>query len=155
VRSGFTLIELLISITIGGLLVGGAIVSYRSVGIKQKVKQAGIGFQTDLKNYQQKALAGQKPNLCSGSDNLIGYRVNYVDSNTYSIKAVCRINNPAAIEVDLPQGVVFFTPFNPSQIFFPVLKSETSGAQTIILSSSNYRYQVVIEPSGVIRGQML
>lgn len=155
VKPGFTLIELLISVAIGGLLLGAALVSYRGMSAKQQVKQAGIGFTSDLKSFRQKAAAGQKPDQCSGSDTLTGYRVSYVDTNTYSVKAVCQINNPAATNIDLPNEVVFSASFNPVQIFFPVLGGQVTGAQTIILEKDPYQYQVIIEAFGVIRGEML
>lgn len=154
-KSGFTLIELLISVAIGGVLLGAAIASFRGLGTKQQVKQAGIGFTSDLKSFQQKAAAGQKPDQCSGTDTLTGYRVRYVDTNTYSVKAVCQINNPTATNVDLPNEVVFSASFNPVQIVFPVLGGQVTGAQTIILEKDTYRYQVMIETFGVIRGEML
>lgn len=154
-KRGFTLIELLISVVIGGVLIGAAIASFRGLGTKQQVKQAGISFVSDLKSYQQKAQAGQKPDQCSGSDTLTGYRVSYGDTNTYSVKAVCQINNPAATNVDLPNAVVFSTAFNPVQIFFPVLGGQVTGAQTILVEKDPYQYQIIIEASGVIRGEML
>lgn len=154
-KRGFTLIELLITVVIGGVLIAGAIAAYRGLGTKQKVKQAGISFQTDLKSYQQKALSGQKPIECGGGDTLSGYGISYVNAETYSVQAVCRTNNPAATQVSLPTDVVFAAAFNPAQIFFPVLKSQAVGAQTITLTLSGQSYQVVIENSGVIRGQML
>lgn len=152
---GFTIIELLITVVIGGILIAGAIAAYRGLGTKQKVKQAGISFQTDLKNYQQKALAGQKPIECGGSDRLAGYQINYIDNTSYSIQAICAINEPEAAIIELAEDVIFSEAFNPAQIFFPVLKSEAQGAQTITLTLSDFSYEVVIESSGVIRGQML
>jgi prepilin-type N-terminal cleavage/methylation domain-containing protein len=154
---GFTLIELMITVAIGGILISAAIAAYRGLGEKQKVKQAGVSFQTNLKSYQQKALAGQKPAECDSDDTLTGYQVEYVDDQTYSVKAICAINDPAAANIALAEGVSFAVVFNPVQIFFPVLRSEAVGAQTITITStdSNYSYQVEIESSGVIRGQML
>ena len=154
-RKGFTLIELMIAVVISGLLLTGALAAYRGLNTKQVVKQAGISFQTDLKSYQQKALAGTKPEECGAGDSIEGYQVSYVDEDSFSVVAVCSLGQPAATEGNLPQGVEFQAVFNPSDIFFPVLVSEVSGAQTIILTNDTYSYQVIIEPSGVIRGQML
>ena len=150
---GFTLIELLISVAISGILISAALASYRGMSAKQQAKQAGIGLVSDLKNYQQKALAGQKPSVCTVA--LQGYQVTYVDSNSYSVKALCPPGGPAATEVSLPNEVVFSAAFNPVQIVFPVLGGQVTGAQTIIVEKDPYQYQVTIEASGVIRGEML
>jgi hypothetical protein len=40
-------------------------------------------------------------------------------------------------------------------LFFPVLGGQVTGAQTIIVEKDPYQYQVTIEASGVIRGEML
>lgn len=152
-KSGFTLIELLIAVTIGGVLIGAALAAYRGMGAKQQVKQAGISFRSDLKSYQQKALAGQKPEECTGS--LDGYQVSGIDSNSFSVTAVCPAGAPVATEFDLPGEVVFEAAFNPAEIFFPVLAGAVDGAQTIVLTQGDYSYQVVVEASGVIRGEML
>lgn len=152
-KRGFTLIELLIAVVISGILIGAAMAAYRGQGAKQKVKQAGVSFQTNLKSYQQKALAGQKPEECTGS--LDGYQVSGIDSNSFSVTAVCQTGAPVATEFDLPGEVVFQAAFNPAEIFFPVLSGAVDGAQTIVLTQGDYSYQVVVEASGVIRGEML
>ena len=152
---GFTIIELMITVVISGILISGALVSYRGLGTKQLVKQAGISFQTNLKSYQQKALAGAKPAECGPGDTLEGYRVSYLDSNSFSLAAVCTIAVPLATEINLPDGVEFQAAFDPIDIFFPVLASVISGAQTIVLTKDIYSYQVIIEPSGVIRGEFI
>jgi len=155
VKPGFTIIELMITVVIGALLITGAMVAYRGLGARQSVKQVGISFQTDLKSYQQKALTGTKPSACEASDTIEGYRISNVDNDTFSVVAVCGSGSPESIEFNLPEGVEFQAAFNPNDIFFPVLTAEVTGAQTIVLTKDNYRYQVIIEPSGVIRGQML
>ena len=152
---GFTLVELMITVVISGLLFSGALTAYRGLSARQVVKQAGISFQTDLKSYQQKALAGTKPIACVAGDTIAGYQVSYVDEDSYSVVAVCSLGLPAVAEVNLPQGVEFQVAFNPGDIFFPVLVANITGAQTIVLTKDTYSYQVIIEPSGVIRGQML
>lgn len=154
-KPGFTIIELMITVVIGALLITGAMAAYRGLGARQSVKQAGISFQTDLKSYQQKAFTGTKPFECGAGDTIEGYRVSYVDSDTFSVIAVCGSGSPGSTEFNLPEGVKFQAVFNPSDIFFPVLTAEVTGAQTILLTKGTYAYQVVIEPSGVIRGEFL
>ena len=154
-KQGFTLIELLITIVIGGIMLSGGLAAYRGLGTRQQVKQAGVSFQTDLKSYQQKALAGIKPAECLVGETLSGYQVSYIDASHYSVGARCSQSEPAAATVSLPNLVVFALAFNPVDIFFPVLQGQVAGAQTITLTKTSYQYSVVIEPSGVIRGQML
>lgn len=154
-QRGFTIIELMITIVIGGILIAGGVAAYRGLGDRQSVKQAGLSFQTDLKSYQQKALSGQKPAVCGGSDRLTGYQVSYVDEQTYSVEAICELTDVEPTEVSLPDPVTFSAAFAPAQIFFPVLHSSVTGAQSITLEASVYSYQVTIEPSGAIHGQSL
>lgn len=152
---GFTMIELLISVVIGGILLNALLASYRGIGKKQTVKQAGISFQTDLKSYQQKALTGTKPVECDASETLIGYKIEYIDSRSYRVKALCSVSEIELGVVNLPETVSFSSAFNPGVIVFPVLNPAVIGSQTIELTNSAYQYEVVLEPSGVIRGQML
>ena len=148
---GFTVIELLVAVVISGLLVVSGLVSYKSLGEKQKVKQAGTSFQTNLKLIQQKALAGEKPTIC-GSNSLSGYNVSRQSSGSYAVEAICPGADPGQTIVDVEGGVEFSDSFD---IFFPVLQGQVIGAQSIDLSLDSYTYQVVVESSGVIRGQML
>lgn len=143
----------MITVVISSVLLTGALAAYRGLGAKQLVKQAGVSFQTDLKSYQQKALAGQKPEECLGS--LDGYEVSGIDSNSFSVTAVCTAGAPVATDFDLPGEVIFQAAFNPGEIFFPVLTAGVDGAQTIVLQKDTYQYQVTVEASGVIRGEIL
>lgn len=152
-NNGFTIIELLISVAIGGLLIGAVFASYRGIGDKQAVKQAGISFQTNLKSVQQKALTGTKPTGCSGT--LTGYQVSYISLTSFSVTSVCTTTNLEPVTFTLPQGVSFQAAFNPNNIFFSVLSAQVDGAQTIIIAKNSHSYLVTIEPSGVIRGESL
>jgi len=150
---GFTLIELLVSVAISGILIGAALASYRGMSAKQQVKQAGISLVTDLKSFQQKASAGQKPSDCVGQ--LSGYRVIKIASEdtNYRMQPVCTTSSPAEKTINLPEGITFQT--DTFDLFFPVLGGLVTGAQTIIVEKDSYRYQVTIEAFGVIRGEML
>lgn len=151
-KRGFTLIELLISVAISGVLISAALASYRGMSAKQQVKQAGIGFTSDLKSFRQKAAAGQKPSDCVGQ--LSGYRSRKINNEIfYRMRPECSTSSPAEKTINLPEGITFQTgTFN---IFFPVLGGQVTGAQTIILEKDPYQYQVIIEAFGVIRGEML
>lgn len=150
---GFTIVELLIAVTLAGILTSAGIAAYRGLGEKQKVKQAGMTMVTNLKNIQQKALASEKPEECDDPDELEGYRVSYVDSDTYEIRAICSIAIPSETELNLTEGVEFSSSF--SVINFYVLRPQIDGAQTITIGSDDYSYEVTIEASGVIYGEML
>jgi len=150
---GFTLIELLVAVAIGGILFSGGLAAYRGIGEKQTVKQAGITFQSKLRLWQQKALAGEKPVDCTGT--FEGYEVGYSSISSYTVTAVCRISDADSNTVNLIEGVSFSSSFSPSIIIFPVLKSELTGAQTITLTNGTFSYEVEIESTGVIRGEML
>jgi len=150
---GFTLIELLVAVAIGGILFSGGLAAYRGIGEKQTVKQAGITFQSKLRLWQQKALAGEKPVDCTGA--FEGYEVSYSSITSYTVTAACRISDADSNIVNLIEGVEFSSGFSPSTIIFPVLKSELTGAQTITLTNGTFSYEVEIESTGVIRGEML
>jgi len=152
-RRGFTLIELMVAVTIGMVLVAGGLAAYRGTGERQTLKQAGISFQTNLKMFQQKVLSGEKPADCGPADIYEGFEVSYVDTASYTATPICQEAMPAGRTYTLPEEVKFGA-WSPTTIFFPVLKSVLTGAQTITLISGSFFYDVVIEPSGVIRGEM-
>lgn len=154
-RRGFTLIELLVAVAIGMVLVAGGLAAYRGTGERQALKQAGISFQTNLKMFQQKVLSGEKPADCGPADIYEGFEVSYVNATSYTATPICQIATPAGRTYTLPEEVEFMAAFSPNTIFFPVLKSVLTGAQTITLTSGSFSYEVVIESSGVIRGEML
>ena len=152
--AGFTLIETLVVIIISGILFSGGIAAYKGIGARQDLKQAGITFQSNLRSFQQKALSSEKPSGCEGT--LERYRVRYIDSIRYSVKAECSTNNGPETEFKLTEGVEFTDVF--SDIVFITLKAEIYGAQTIKFKSgsggSSLEYEVIIQPSGVITGKM-
>ncbi len=85
---------------------------------------------------------------------LLGYRVSYVDSNTYAMKPICQPDTAAATEVDLLENVTFVASSFPP-INFLVLQAGVENAQTITLTHDSLNYQVTIESKGVITGGML
>ncbi len=151
---GFTLIELIVTVTIGLILVASSLVAYRGMGEKESVKQEGISFQTNLRSFQQKAVATEKPVGCEGF--FQGYRVVVdADLDKYSVTAECATSNGDTTDFELSNGVEFSGAF--SDIIFYPLSAELLGAQTITLLSQDgsYTYQVIIEEAGVIRGGLL
>ncbi|MFH0943152.1 MAG: prepilin-type N-terminal cleavage/methylation domain-containing protein [Candidatus Beckwithbacteria bacterium] len=151
---GFSLIELMVVAVISGVLFSGGIVAYRSISGKQQVKQAGISFQTNLRLFQQRALAGEKPAECTTADKFLGYEVSYVAEDSYSVSPLCEGKVTTAVSWTLDNEVIFTAPW-PESLRFNNLRSDVDGAQTIYLSKIglSYSYQVVIEPSGVIRSE--
>jgi len=153
-KKGFTLIELLVAIAIGGILFSGGLAAYRGIGEKQTVKQAGISFQSKLRLFQQKALAGEKPSECDIPGEILeGYRVDWESSTSYIMTAVCSITSPTENTINLVENVAFGGNFGT--IFFPVLRSELTGAQVITLTNGTFSYEVEIQSTGVIKGEML
>lgn len=149
---GFTLIELMVAIAISMLLVAGGLAAYRGTGDREKVKQAGLGFQTNLKAFQQKALSGEKPTGCLGS--LDGFRVEAdAGLTSYTVKAECAVVDGPITSFELDDEVGFLAEF--TDIVFYTLRSELDGDQTITLAAGDYSYQITIEAGGVIQGQML
>lgn len=150
-KRGFTLIELLIAVAIGAVLFSGGLAAYRGMGERQSLKQGGRIFQSNLRLFQQKALAGEKPTDCE----LVifeGFEVSFANKTSYSARPVCGGAMPTGKTYSLPEEVEFGDV--PETIFFPVLRSELTGAQTITLGIGGFYYDVEIESTGVIRGKM-
>lgn len=149
---GFTLIELLVSVTISAILFGGGIAAYRGIGEKQTLKQAGADFQSNLRLFQQKAMASEKPIEC-GTNKFDGFNVSAAaNSSDYSAKVLCAGATPPVNSFVLPEGITFTEAFN---ITFQVLKAEVLNAKTIVLFNGTLNYQVIVESGGVIRGGLL
>lgn len=151
--SGFTLIELMIVVTIGTILFGGGVAAYRGIGNKQSIKQTGISFQSNLRLIQGKANAGEKPSACGEAD-FIGYEVSYANETSYQVQPLCSNTDTSALitTVNLTDNIEFANNFS---VIFYGLESEISGAQSINLIKDDYTYQVAIEQSGVIKGELI
>ena len=149
-RGGFTLIEILVAVMIGAVLFSGGLAAYRGIGEKQEVKQAGVSFQTNLRLFQKKALAGEKPVGCTGS--LIGFRVSWDDVDSYIMQADCQTTDPISNPIDLGENITFIGSFD---VFFPVLRAQVTGAGVITLTNGTFSYAVTVSPNGVIEGSLL
>jgi hypothetical protein len=100
-------------------------------------------------------LAGEKPNGCTGS--LEGFLVKNGSSLlSYVVEAECTITNSPQTEYVLGENVQLLNALS-EDILFMVLRNGVVGAQTITLTttSGSFSYQVVVEQSGVIRGNWL
>ncbi|MFH2061589.1 MAG: prepilin-type N-terminal cleavage/methylation domain-containing protein [Candidatus Beckwithbacteria bacterium] len=148
---GFTLIELLVAVGIGLILVAGGLAAYKGMGEKQKVKQAGVTFETNLRLFRQKAMSGEKP---AGCEFLQNYTVTYTDSSSYTVQAMCSTGTPGSTTFTLGEGVLF-TGAGFGDIIFLTLKTWIDSVKTITLKAGSYSYEVNIEKGGVISGKML
>ena len=141
---GFTLIELLVVVSIMGILFAIGLATYNEFNRRQTLNQALSTLRNDLRQAQNKALAGEKPAACTSSLN--GYRVDFT-ANTYSLKAIC----PSEQEVktiNLPSNVNF-SPV-PTAILFKVLAQGVDGAQMITLTGFGRSLAITVSSSGDI-----
>lgn len=132
-KQGFTLIELLISLTIIGILTGIGIVSYNDFNQRQTLKATALTLENNLRQAQNKAVAGGKPVSCSC---LSGYQVE-IEPSSYSISAFCDFMSPAtcgpASSFTVPNGVNLSASSSP--IKFSVIKD---GANPSIITVSGF-----------------
>lgn len=148
-KNGLTLIELLVTITIIGVLTGFGLASYNSFNKRQVVKGAALNFKNDLRQAQNKALAGEKDCL-SGS--LDGWYVAFT-ANNYSFYGHCGGtggSNFNQTTVNLPDSVSF-SPVPSSPILFKVLGQGVNAGQTICLVGFNQKYKISVTVSGEIQ----
>lgn len=137
------------------ILFGGGLAAFRGVEAKQNLKQAGIEFQSNLRLIQEKTLSSKKPAECSvdPSDKLLGYKVSYVNANTYAMQPICKNGGGIVTNIILPDGISFTADFG--EISFFVLQAEVNDKTIILENSDGLQYEVMIENKGVIKGVML
>ncbi|MBI4999387.1 type II secretion system protein [Candidatus Gottesmanbacteria bacterium] len=145
-RQGYTLIELLIVFSIIGILLGMGVVAYNDFNKRQTLKGAALNLKNDLRQAQNKALAGEK--TCTGS--LDGYEVSF-SSTSYNFRAKCGTNYGTAITTFLPTNVSIAN--SPSPFVFKVLGQGVTAAQTICLSGFNKIYKISVTVSGEIKDE--
>jgi prepilin-type N-terminal cleavage/methylation domain-containing protein len=132
-KSGYTLIELLVGLTIIAIVFSIGFAGYRDFSRRQAVAGVTKSIQSDLRNAQQLALTGQKPDTCT---RLSGYTFASVSSTSYSISANCsngsiEVKNVNLVDTTLSAGSVMFKVLGqgtdlPDSLIFTV--THTSGA---------------------------
>lgn len=90
-KSGFTLLEVLVAATVISLLSGISLVGYNRFQERQQLVAAKEQLRNDLRQAQQKALAGEKPaGWCNGAgQNLTGWRLVFTSATIYEIRGLC------------------------------------------------------------------
>lgn len=117
-RRGYTLIELLVVISIISTVFAVGFVSFRDFSRRQQVIAVARNLKSDLRNAQERASAGQKPDRCEGKT-LDGYRFTG-NSTGYRLMAVCENRREIVIERQMTNGVTLDYSYNPAFIFRPL-----------------------------------
>jgi prepilin-type N-terminal cleavage/methylation domain-containing protein len=147
-KKAYTLIELLIVISITGIIFGIGYFGFREFSRRQVLASTTSALVTNLRLAQERALAGDKPEGCSG--NLEGYEVVF-NSTSYTIQAVCESGKIEIKKVDLPEAIFLALPsVNP--ILFKVLAQGTNVAEKVEIAVSGFdKSQIVtVTSSGEI-----
>ena len=134
--SAFTLIELLVIISIIGLLFTLGLAAYNNFNRRQLVDQATQELENNLRLAQSKAMAGQKPEGCTGT--LLGYRVENLVSpegdSYYTISAACS-QSVVIGTYTLSTGLSLT---GPGSVLFKVLGQGTDVDQTATFNVSGF-----------------
>lgn len=148
---GYTLVEILVSLSIISILFGAGYLSYRDFSRKQYLNSFTEKLKSDLILAREKAIAGEKPEECTGSLN--GYNFGFY-GDSYQIVAVCS-NDTLIKSVEIPSDLEVTAPAtNP--ILFKVLNKGTNltgldQVVTIKQTSTNKQDIILIRVSGEIR----
>ena len=160
---GFTVIELLITITIAGIVVGGAIAGFVSFSDRQEVLNAAKEVQQMMRTAQSKARVREVPTLV-GSEackTLLGYQVQYLatPTKTFRIAPYCTTTNHSngiiGASIDLQTIPTDITVAAPDFVRFGTLESgvsfPTSVSEVLVtLSKGTHSFTFSISASGNI-----
>lgn len=155
---GYTLIEILVGLTIVALLFTIGYVNFRDFARRQAIAGAGKLLEGDIRNAQQQALSGQKPDVlaCNNPNTLNGIQFAVDSATKYLINADCTGGVVTIKSVNLAAGVSVNTP-DPNPIEFKVLGQGTnipSGASAIVTLSqaaTNNTFSLTIGSGGEIQ----
>jgi len=158
---GFTLIEIIVTVTIISIITAVGIASYNSFQKNQEIKTAAAELKNNLRFYQAKALAGEKPTYCDENYiTLLGFRIDF-ETSQYSAYAVCKNDNTGSlITVDQDYKTVYSLSDNITLrivanylIFKPVTGGMESPTGPFILQICGHGkiYQFTINKGGDIQ----
>lgn len=131
-RRGFTIIEILVGLSITALLFAGGYAAYRDFAQRQVLVQASQNLSANLSLARQRALSGERPASCAGSESLLGYRV-VISESQYVTSAQCGTRFVVVDTISFTEGV---TAQNSSTVFYKVL-----GEGTLVTGSTEVRLQ--------------
>lgn len=151
-RSGFTFLELLITTTLGLLVLGGALASYRTFGIRQARTESAKAVVGLLHRAQRRARSGDKP--VDDCTVFHGYRVwALASTQQYTVSVRCDGDG-----IDREAQAFTLKDQEYFQVGFDVIFSPNSGPilaapQTVEigpLGGGDNHYEFIIEQNGVI-----
>jgi prepilin-type N-terminal cleavage/methylation domain-containing protein len=151
-QRGFTFLELLITTTLGLIVLGGALASYRTFGIRQARSESAKAVIGLLHRAQRRARSGDKP--VDDCNSLNGYRVWAVPSTQqYTLSVRCDGDNDdrEAQSFSLKDQEYFQAGFDVtfSPNSGPILSSPTT-VEIGPLGGGDNHYEFIIEQNGII-----
>lgn len=151
-KFGFTLIELLIVIAIIGIMTGIGVARYLEFNKNQTVKSAALNLKNDLRQTQEKAMAGEKPAGCDVNHPLLGHKLVFTDTHNYKIVAVCQGMADVDVMTGLSLGTNVTVTGTPS-VMFKVLGQGVASAQTFCLNGFSKIYKLSVTTTGEIKDE--
>lgn len=150
---GYTLIELLVVLSIISVIFGIGFVGYREFSRRQQVISTARGIKSDLKNAQERAISGNKPDGCSGT--LQGFAFNVTGVASYSLEAVCD-TKVSIKDVALSENLTLTPPSTNPIVFLPIgLGTSLPRDETVTISvtqvATGFTQTVAVSWTGEIK----
>jgi prepilin-type N-terminal cleavage/methylation domain-containing protein len=152
-HKGFTLFELIITVGIILLIFSAALAGYNTFNRRERLKQAGLTLQANLRFAQTKAFSAEKPG--GGCATFTGMQVSFTASS-YTVDHACTNGVYGTSQtVTLPPGITF-APV-PTTFTFLALKEavDLSSDKTLTLTNSSQTYTILVSTSGVVTVQKI
>lgn len=150
-QKGFTLIEIMVSLGILTTIGGMGIAAYNSFDSVQRVKQATLTLENNLRYAQASALSSLVPDpACTRLD---GYVFRAENATTYKIQGRCDSGDYSLRTVTLPPGASLIGPF-PFEIIFQVLTRGVINAGTVTVQNydGTKKFDITVDATGSISG---
>lgn len=142
---GFSLIELVVSVGIISLLVGGGIAVFSMFRSKRMAINDAQVVANTLRDAHRRALAGAKPNQCTGFE-LTGYQVS-LGATDLTLVADCSGGNPDTETISLSSSGRISGGTN--QFKFVTITGGTTNGSVDICTMGN-RYRITVTSAGSI-----